>query len=237
MASQQHGEQFGAGIKLASPKSPKIWRIIFHNITFNRVNHALLLYTNQGITRSRGLMKTLYQLLSGTDLPSYGHNFRYVTGKICPTAILSNARHPTPTNSACWQCALAVIQGRWPEFTSYPASGWYHMPKWNLAEAWTSSTLEHHKAGTTSCQWPQQATSITQTPATLYRTSHASIAYRKQIPPQRTVCTIGSVWQESTPSKETTGPAKLYENEESEMRHGARGLSLSPWTLAGLRGL
>ena len=32
-------------------------------------------------------------------------------------------------------------------------------------------------------------------------------------PPQQTVGTIGSVWQESTPSKETTGPAKRYENE------------------------
>jgi len=40
--------------------------------------------------------------------------------------------------------------------------------------------------------------------------------------PQRTVGTIGSVWQKSTPSKETTGPAKRYENEQSEMRNGAR---------------
>jgi len=40
-------------------------------------------------------------------------------------------------------------------------------------------------------------------------TSHASIAYRKQLPPQRTVGTIGSVWQESTPSMETTGPAQI----------------------------
>jgi len=39
-------------------------------------------------------------------------------------------------------------------------------------------------------------------------TSHASIAYRKQLHPQRTVGTIGSVWQESAPSKETTGPAQ-----------------------------
>ena len=39
-------------------------------------------------------------------------------------------------------------------------------------------------------------------------TSHASIAYRKQLPPQRTMGTIGSVWQESAPSKETTGPAQ-----------------------------
>jgi len=61
-------------------------------------------------------------------------------------------------------------------------------------------------------------------------TGHASIAYRKQIPSQRTVGTIGSVWQENTPSKETTGPAKRYENDQSEMRNGAR--SLSPWTLA-----
>jgi len=39
-------------------------------------------------------------------------------------------------------------------------------------------------------------------------TSHASIAYRQQLPLQRTVGTIGSVWLESTPSKETTGPAQ-----------------------------
>ena len=53
-------------------------------------------------------------------------------------------------------------------------------------------------------------------------TSHASIAYREQLPPQRTVGTIGSVWQESTPSKETMGPAKRYENEQSQMRNGVR---------------
>jgi len=39
--------------------------------------------------------------------------------------------------------------------------------------------------------------------------------------------TIGGVWQESTPSKETTGPAqtrnaKGYETEQSEMPNGAR---------------
>ena len=62
-------------------------------------------------------------------------------------------------------------------------------------------------------------------------TSHANIAYGKQIPPQRTVRTIGSVWQESTPSKETTGPAKRYENEQSEMPNGARA------ALAWARGL
>jgi len=45
-------------------------------------------------------------------------------------------------------------------------------------------------------------------------TSHASIAYRKQLTPQRTVGIIGSVWQESTPSKETTGPAQI--NTQSE---------------------
>jgi len=38
--------------------------------------------------------------------------------------------------------------------------------------------------------------------------------------------TIGSVWQESTPSKETMGPAqtrkaKRYEDEQSEMPNGA----------------
>jgi len=60
----------------------------------------------------------------------------------------------------------------------------------------------------------------------LLSTSHASIAYRKQLPPQRTVGTIGSVWQESTPSKETTGPAqtrqaKGYESEQLEKPNGA----------------
>jgi len=60
-----------------------------------------------------------------------------------------------------------------------------------------------------------------------YTTSHASIAYRKQLPPQRTAGAIGSVWQESTPSNETTEPAqtrkaKRYENEQSEMPAGAR---------------
>jgi len=58
-------------------------------------------------------------------------------------------------------------------------------------------------------------------------TSHVSIAYRKQLPSQRTVGTIGSVWQESAPSKETTGPAqtrkaKGYESEQPEMPNGAR---------------
>jgi len=55
-------------------------------------------------------------------------------------------------------------------------------------------------------------------------------------PPQQTVGTIGSVWQESTPSKETTGPAKRYENEQSEMRNGARAPYLEAvdlsWALA-----
>jgi len=59
-------------------------------------------------------------------------------------------------------------------------------------------------------------------PSNSSSTSHASIANRKQLPPQRTVGTIGSVWQESTPSKETMGPAKCYENEQSEMPNGAR---------------
>jgi len=55
-----------------------------------------------------------------------------------------------------------------------------------------------------------------------YATSHASIAYRKQLSPQLTMGAIGSVWQESTPSKETTGPAKRYENEQSEMPNSVR---------------
>jgi len=61
-------------------------------------------------------------------------------------------------------------------------------------------------------------------------TSHASIAYGKQLHPQRTVGTIGSVWQESTPSKETTGPVKRYENKR-QMPNGARA------ALAWARGL
>jgi len=48
-------------------------------------------------------------------------------------------------------------------------------------------------------------------------TSHASIAHRKQLPPQQTVGTIGTVWQESTPSKETTGPA--HTNTQSTKNH------------------
>ena len=59
------------------------------------------------------------------------------------------------------------------------------------------------------------------------------MVYHKQLPPQRTVGAIGSVWQESTPSKETMGPAKRYENEQSEMPNGARaGFSLSLRALA-----
>jgi len=41
-----------------------------------------------------------------------------------------------------------------------------------------------------------------------YNTSHVSIAYRKQLPPQRMVGTIGSEWNESTLSKETMRPAQ-----------------------------
>ena len=49
----------------------------------------------------------------------------------------------------------------------------------------------------------------------------------KQLPPHRTVGTIGSAWLESTPSKETTGPAQTrranaMKNEQSEMLNGAR---------------
>ena len=39
-------------------------------------------------------------------------------------------------------------------------------------------------------------------------TSHASVAYHKQLPPQRTVGTIGGEWRESTSSKETTRRAQ-----------------------------
>jgi len=40
-------------------------------------------------------------------------------------------------------------------------------------------------------------------------TSHASIAYRKQLPPQRTVGGNGRVRNESTPSKEASLPAYI----------------------------
>ena len=39
-------------------------------------------------------------------------------------------------------------------------------------------------------------------------TSHANIVYRKQLPPQRTVSTIGSKWHENNPLKETMRPAQ-----------------------------
>jgi len=53
-------------------------------------------------------------------------------------------------------------------------------------------------------------------------TSHASVAYCKQLPPQRTVGAIGSAWHESTLSKETTRPAQTrLENELSKIPHGA----------------
>jgi len=51
-------------------------------------------------------------------------------------------------------------------------------------------------------------------------TSHASIAYRKQLHPQRTVGTIGSVWQESTPSKETAGPAQTNTQSTKNYQEG-----------------
>ena len=56
----------------------------------------------------------------------------------------------------------------------------------------------------------------------IFNTTHASIAYRKQLPPQRTVGTIGSVWQESTPSKETTGPAQTNTQSETAMKTNSR---------------
>ena len=54
-----------------------------------------------------------------------------------------------------------------------------------------------------------------------------TITYCKELPRQRTVGTIDSVWQESTPSKETAGPAqtrkaKRYESEQPEMPNDAR---------------
>jgi len=44
--------------------------------------------------------------------------------------------------------------------------------------------------------------------------AHSSIAYRKELPPQWTMGTIGPVWQKSASSKETTGPAQT--NTKSE---------------------
>ena len=52
----------------------------------------------------------------------------------------------------------------------------------------------------------------------LINTSHASTAYRKQLTPQPIVGTIGIVWQESTPSKETTGPAQTNTQRETAMK-------------------
>jgi len=49
-------------------------------------------------------------------------------------------------------------------------------------------------------------------------TSHISIAYRKQLTAQRTEGTIGSVWKESTPSKETTGPAQTDTQSETDVK-------------------
>ena len=51
---------------------------------------------------------------------------------------------------------------------------------------------------------------------------HASITYHKQLTPQRTVGTIGSVWQESTPSKETTGPAQTNTQNKTAMKTNSR---------------
>ena len=65
-----------------------------------------------------------------------------------------------------------------------------------------------------------------------------SIAYHKQLPPQRTVGTIGSVWQESNHSKETTEPAptntqaKLWKRTVGNSKRRTRGLCLSPRALA-----
>ena len=56
----------------------------------------------------------------------------------------------------------------------------------------------------------------------IFTTSHASIAYRKQLTPQRTVGTIGSVWQESTPSKETTGPAQTNTQSKTAVKTNSR---------------
>jgi len=55
-----------------------------------------------------------------------------------------------------------------------------------------------------------------------YHTSHASITYREQLTPQRTVGAIGSVWQENTPSKETTGPAQTNTQSETAMKTNSR---------------
>jgi len=51
-------------------------------------------------------------------------------------------------------------------------------------------------------------------------TSHASLAYRKQLHPQRTVGIIGSVWQESTTSKEIMGPAQTNTQSTKDHQEG-----------------
>jgi len=62
-------------------------------------------------------------------------------------------------------------------------------------------------------------------------TSHANIAYRQQIPPQR------QCMAREHPFEGNYGASQTLWNEQSEMWNDARSLSLSPWTLAGARGL
>jgi len=44
--------------------------------------------------------------------------------------------------------------------------------------------------------------------------------FRKQVPPQGTVGAIGSEWQESAPSKETTRPAQTNPQSTKNQREG-----------------
>ena len=82
-------------------------------------------------------------------------------------------------------------------------------PLWLWSTDWWRSTLQERRSHAVGgCQVRYFIPSLL--------TSHASIAYRKQLPPQWTVGTIGGVWQKSTPSKETTGPAQT--NTQSETR-------------------
>jgi len=76
-------------------------------------------------------------------------------------------------------------------------------------------------------------------PRTLSTTSHASIAYRKQLPSQRAVGIIGSVWQESTLRRKLRGHHKLTRKAETlekrtvgNAKRRTRGLSLSPRALS-----
>jgi len=56
----------------------------------------------------------------------------------------------------------------------------------------------------------------------LYDNTHASVAYHNQLLPQRTKAPIVSVWQESTPSKETTRSAQTNTQNWNAMKTNRR---------------